>query len=83
MAGDWVVLRLVLFPVGLLIACASIIDLIHSALSGTPLDAVLMYLEDGGEMIAIVMLTTVSLYLVRNARLVFGDPDLGHWRDGA
>lgn len=70
--GDWTVLRLVMFPVVLLIACASVIDLLHSALPGTIFDTVLMYLEDGGEMIAILMLTMVSLYLVRNEKFIYG-----------
>lgn len=73
MNGDWTVLRLVVFPVSLLIACASVVDLLHSALPGTVFDTVLMYLEDGGEMIAILMLTLISLYLVRNAHSIYGE----------
>lgn len=83
MPGDWIVLRLVAFPVALLVVCVSLIDLLHSALAHTILDAPLMYVEDGGEMIAIVMLTTISLYLVRNSHPVFGGPDAGYRRDGA
>lgn len=73
MNGDWTVLRLVVFPVSLLIACASVVDLLHSALPGTVFDTALMYLEDGGEMIAILMLTMISLYLVRNAHSIYGE----------
>lgn len=80
-AGDRVVLRLVSFPVALLVVCASVIDLIHVVLTDTNFNVALMYLEDGGEMIAIVMLATISLYLVRNAHFIFDNTSKGRQAD--
>lgn len=71
--GDMAVVKLSYIPVIIFIACASIIDLVHSFLSETIFDAPLMYLEDGGEMIAIVMLTAVSLYVLRNSKNIFSN----------
>lgn len=65
--GDRMVLRLIAAPMLLLIACASIIDVVHAFLSDTPFGFFLAYLEDGGEMVAIALLAIVALYLSRNA----------------
>lgn len=69
--GDRTVMRLVLLPVLLLIACAVIVDVVHVPFAGTELDAAFMYLEDGGEMVAMALIAAIALYLVRNAEAVF------------
>lgn len=70
--GDRTVLRTVLVPVLLLVICATVIDVIHVIFSDSGLDLAFMYLEDGGEMIAMALMATVALYLVRNTEGVFG-----------
>lgn len=64
--GDRLVVRLIAGPMLLLIACASIVDLAHALLAGTPLNLLLSYLEDGGEMVAIALLAIAALYLARH-----------------
>ena len=70
--GDRIVMRLVLLPVLLLIACAVVVDVVHVPFAGTNLDEAFMYLEDGGEMVAIALIASVALYLARNTKAVFG-----------
>lgn len=60
-----------LVPVFILITCASLIDAMHSAALGTAQAKIFLYLEDGGEMVAIAMLATVAAFLARNAADVF------------
>lgn len=71
--GDRNVIKLAYLPIFLMILCASLVDVVHSSLSGTKLDAVFMYLEDGGEMVATVMLALISLYVTRNENETFND----------
>lgn len=70
-AGDRVVIRLVRVPVVLLVLCVSVVDLVHARFSGTVWDETFLLVEDGGEMIAIALLTTVALFLARNAGWIF------------
>lgn len=69
--GDRTVIRLVLLPVLLLIASAVVVDVVHVPFAGTDLDAAFLYLEDGGEMVAMALIASVALYLARNAEAVF------------
>ena len=71
--GDRNIIKMVYLPIFLMILCASLVDVVHSSLSGSKFDAVFMYLEDGGEMIATVMLATLSLYVIRNENEIFND----------
>lgn len=72
LAGDRTVLRLAMPLILLLIFCAVIVDVVHVPFAGTPFDAAFMYLEDGGEMIAVALIATLALYLARNAESVYG-----------
>lgn len=67
--GDKNVLKLIALPVSLLVISAVVMDLLHTVLSAS-YGRILMYLEDGGEMVAIAILVTVALFLARNAHLI-------------
>lgn len=61
---DRFALHLVRWPILLLVACASLVDFVHSALLETSFEQLFLYLEDGGEMLAMAFLATAALHLV-------------------
>ncbi|GHG19659.1 hypothetical protein GCM10017322_15950 [Paracoccus aerius] len=71
---DRIVVKLVKGPLLLLIACASIVDLVHALAGGVLLSYLFLYLEDGGEMLAMALLATASLYLARNVERIDDKP---------
>ena len=64
---DRTILKLVALPVAVLVISASIMDLLHALF---PHIRALVYLEDGGEMLAIAMIATVALFLARNTHVI-------------
>ncbi|WP_167622529.1 hypothetical protein [Paracoccus sp. AK26] len=66
--------QLARWPILLLVACASLVDFVHSALLETRFEQLFLYLEDGGEMLAMALIATASLYLARNIERIDDRP---------
>lgn len=71
--GDGKVLLLMLPPLFTLFVCGVAFDMINIIIDGPISNVVLTAMEDGGEMLAIAWAAAVSLYVIRNANILFGN----------
>jgi hypothetical protein len=73
--GDLGVLALVSTGFGLLVFCGIFVDMVHIAVPAR-FKSIIALIEDGGEMLAVVFITVISIALSRNGQAYYDALDI-------